>query len=264
MPRTLSASLLALLIACLACALVPMAAGAQDGGAGFGTPTGTPADLAPAAPEAEPVPTPSRVVAEPSDGPGGTLLVRSAVTVNNRLRIRGTMDDHRSGRSVSVERRLKDGRWKQVARTRTKTGGTFSASWKTDHTGEYTLRAVHTAARTRANTARASATGTTAVRVYRRSAATFYGPGFYGNKTACGQTLTETTIGVAHRTLPCGTMVDLYSGGRHFTVPVIDRGPFHKGIVWDLTSATAEAIGFPGSGTIAALRLPRAGSTKKR
>src|SRR5579871_6673758 len=37
--------------------------------------------------------------------------------------------------------------------------------------------------------------------------ATWFGPGFYGHKTACGQTLTPSVIGVAHRTLPCGTLV---------------------------------------------------------
>ena len=30
----------------------------------------------------------------------------------------------------------------------------------------------------------------------------WYGPGLYGNGTACGQTLTKTLVGVAHRTLP--------------------------------------------------------------
>lgn len=255
MPRTLSATLLALLTACLCCALTPMVAGAAGGGgAAYGTPTDTPADPAPGDPSA---PSADRVVTEPSDGPGGTLLVRSAVIVDHSLRVRGTMDDHRRRRLVSVERLREDGRWHQIAKVKTKAGGHFSASWRTRHTGEYTLRAVPTAARSHATTARASATGTTPVRVYRQSRATFFGPGFYGNQTACGQTLTETTIGVAHRTLPCGTMVDLYSKGHHLVVPVIDRGPFHKGIVWDLTAATAKAMGFSGSGKIAALRLSR-------
>lgn len=255
MPRTLSATLVALLTACLCSALIPAVAGAQDGGAAYGTPPDPPAAPVPVVP---PAPGPDRVATEPSVGPGGTLLVRPAVIVDHRLRIRGTMDDHRSRRSVSIERLLQDGRWKQIARTRTKQGGTFSASWRTAHTGQYTLRAVYTSARRRASTAQASATGTTPIRVYRSSRATFFGPGFYGNRTACGQTLTHTTIGVAHRTLPCGTMVDLYSKGHHLVVPVIDRGPFHKGVVWDLTSATAAAMGFTGSGKIAALRLPLA------
>lgn len=35
----------------------------------------------------------------------------------------------------------------------------------------------------------------------------WYGSGFYGQRTACGQTLTKTLVGVANRTLPCGTLV---------------------------------------------------------
>lgn len=79
--------------------------------------------------------------------------------------------------------------------------------------------------------------------------ATWYGPGLYGNGTACGQTLTPETEGVAHRTLPCGTMVSIYFRGRSVTVPVIDRGPY-SGAEWDLTSATAQRLGFSGAQTI--------------
>ncbi|MDP9274745.1 MAG: septal ring lytic transglycosylase RlpA family protein, partial [Chloroflexota bacterium] len=55
--------------------------------------------------------------------------------------------------------------------------------------------------------------------------ASWYGPGFYGNRTACGQTMTTTLQGVAHRTLPCGTLVHLKYGANEVTVPVVDRGP---------------------------------------
>jgi rare lipoprotein A (peptidoglycan hydrolase) len=73
--------------------------------------------------------------------------------------------------------------------------------------------------------------------------ATWYGPGLYGNRTACGQTLRRSTLGVAHRTLPCGTPVTFYHRGRFVTVSVIDRGPFRSGVEWDLTAATAKALG---------------------
>ncbi|MFN2526638.1 MAG: septal ring lytic transglycosylase RlpA family protein [Actinomycetota bacterium] len=79
--------------------------------------------------------------------------------------------------------------------------------------------------------------------------ATWYGPGLYGNGTACGQTLSSETEGVAHRTLPCGTMVSVYFQGRSVTVPVIDRGPY-SGAEWDLTYATARRLGFSGSQTV--------------
>ncbi len=76
---------------------------------------------------------------------------------------------------------------------------------------------------------------------YRR--ATWYGPGLYGNRTACGKRLRRSTLGVAHKSLPCGTPVTFYRGGRFITVPVIDRGPFRHGVAWDLTAAAAHRLG---------------------
>lgn len=73
--------------------------------------------------------------------------------------------------------------------------------------------------------------------------ASWYGPGFWRNKTACGMKLRRKTIGVAHRRLPCGTRVVFNKGGRWLRAKVIDRGPFVKGISWDLTHRAAEALG---------------------
>src|SRR5689334_23079852 len=68
------------------------------------------------------------------------------------------------------------------------------------------------------------------------SLATWFGPGFYGQRTACGQTLTPALLGLAHRTLPCGTLVSVSYRGRRLTLPVIDRGPYaNNGAQWDLT-----------------------------
>ena len=78
------------------------------------------------------------------------------------------------------------------------------------------------------------------------SGATYYGPGLYGNRTACGQTLTPQTQGVAHRTLPCGTLVEFEWHGRHAVVPVIDRGPYGNNAEWDLTQATCQTLSAPG------------------
>ena len=73
--------------------------------------------------------------------------------------------------------------------------------------------------------------------------ATWYGPGFYGNHTACGETLTRRIVGVADRRLPCGTAVTLRYGGRTLTLPVIDRGPYSGAASLDLTSAAAQELG---------------------
>jgi len=76
------------------------------------------------------------------------------------------------------------------------------------------------------------------------SIATWFGPGFYGRQTACGQTMTPNILGVANRTLPCGTLVKISYRGRRLTVPVIDRGPYsHIGADWDLTAEAARALG---------------------
>jgi rare lipoprotein A (peptidoglycan hydrolase) len=65
----------------------------------------------------------------------------------------------------------------------------------------------------------------------------WYGPGMYGSRTACGVKLTKSVRGVASRTLPCGTKVTFRNpaNGRTVTVPVIDRGPYVSGRIWDLS-----------------------------
>ena len=60
----------------------------------------------------------------------------------------------------------------------------------------------------------------------RTAGATWYGPGLYGRQTACGQTLRPSTIGVAHRSLPCGTTVKFVYHGHSLVTQVIDRGPY--------------------------------------
>ncbi len=100
---------------------------------------------------------------------------------------------------------------------------------------------------------------------FKSAGASWYGPGLYGNKTACGQTLRATTIGVAHRNLPCGTMVKFVYEGHAVVAPVIDRGPYVKGRAWDLTAAASEALEFEGVGMVryaVAVSYARAGATR--
>jgi rare lipoprotein A (peptidoglycan hydrolase) len=72
----------------------------------------------------------------------------------------------------------------------------------------------------------------------------------YGLGLACGGVLGRNQLGVAHKTAPCGTLITFTYGGRSLTVPVIDHGPYVAGREWDLTGATAAALGFPGLGEI--------------
>lgn len=70
----------------------------------------------------------------------------------------------------------------------------------------------------------------------------WYGPGFYGRRTACGQALTKSLLGVAHRSLPCGTLVTFRHAGRTLTVPVVDRGPYVRDRIFDLTGGACTAL----------------------
>jgi rare lipoprotein A len=90
--------------------------------------------------------------------------------------------------------------------------------------------------------------------VYRWAYASWYGPGLYGNPLGCGGTLQPGRLGVAHKTLPCGSRVTLRHRGRTVRVPVIDRGPYVGGREFDLTAATAQRLRFHGHGSILTTR----------
>jgi rare lipoprotein A len=89
---------------------------------------------------------------------------------------------------------------------------------------------------------------------YRLASASWYGPGLYGNHLGCGGRLTPGRLGVAHKTLPCGSKVTLRRGTRTVRVRVIDRGPYVAGREFDLTEATARKLHFDGHGAILTTR----------
>jgi rare lipoprotein A len=86
--------------------------------------------------------------------------------------------------------------------------------------------------------------------VYRRAAVSWYGPGLYGNKLSCGGRLTPGTLGIAHKTLPCGSHVTLRKGDHVIRVRIVDRGPYVGGREFDLTSATRARLHFGGVGSL--------------
>jgi rare lipoprotein A len=199
----------------------------------------------------------------------GTVTVSGPVTVStNADTLLGSVASFRGSarardaRKRVVIQRFDAGlaRWRPVARTTVGPRGGFLARWRTDRAGRLRVRALLrprpvTQARARPHTRALTTSSELAVTVYRPSPATWYGPGFWGKQTACGQTLQPDTLGVAHRTLPCGTKVALFYGGRTLTVEVIDRGPFANGANWDLTEATAESLGMSASDTVGAVSL---------
>lgn len=171
---------------------------------------------------------------------GHTVLSGNGVAVHGQVRPRGR---HR----VKVLFRGPDAR---VLSTTTGADGGFALRWSPDRVGNYAVRAFAVHGRR----TRAAVSAGRRLTSYRRAGASYYGPGLYGNGVACGGTLMPGTLGVANRSLPCGTRVKLRYHGRSVTVPVIDRGPYVAGRDYDLTAATKERLGFPGVGTVLANR----------
>ncbi len=169
---------------------------------------------------------------------------RRHTTLGQWVPVSGTVKPRGSRRKVVV--RIGGDR----LRARTDRRGRFRARWRADRTGP--LKATVRAKGDRLAAGSRTRAGRTTV--YRPAVASWYGPGFYGNRTACGQTLTTTTIGVAHKTMPCGTKLTLRYGGRSVRVRVIDRGPYAHGREFDLTGATRARLGFPSLGKVLSSR----------
>jgi hypothetical protein len=220
---------IAMVVAALA-AVVPATAGAQEPAPASGGAT---------APEAAP-PAPFAL-----SGGGNALLGR-------KVRFRGAVAERLAGRTVVVQYLdPATAAWTKQARTTVKPDGTFLARWRARQTGRFRLRAVVSR-----EASSASVSPELALTVYRGAVATWYGPGFYGNTTACGIELTPELVGVAHRSLPCGTNVAVRYGSRTLVLPVVDRGPFGSEARWDLTEAAAQQLGFTHTDRIGAIRVP--------
>ena len=188
----------------------------------------------------------------------------AAVRVTHRIGIRQRRLHVKAGRRVVVGGRVapavrgvavalqarRGGRWVAIDRDRTGRRGGYLLRDRATRTGSARVRVV---ALSRAGI-RWGKRGAGRVHVYRYANASWYGPGFYGQRTGCGGRLGYSQIGVAHKSLPCGTRVTFRHNGRTVTAPVIDRGPYVGGREYDLTSATAQRLGFRGHGAILATR----------
>lgn len=265
--RRANAYALAVLLASAAAAL-PSSAIAATGGGGLAPSPSTPSASA-STPSASTRSTNQTLAAGSStvgvvqpgngtvsaSGNGISLASHQSAILRQQLRFTGSVPSPAGGQVIEIQRRgpQTGWTWANTAHATASSNGSFTIVWYTNHIGRFQFRAVITGA----SGARAAAASpsVTAI-VYRQAIATEYGPGFYGNSTACGVTLRPGTLGVANRTLPCGTMVSFYYGGRTIVVPVIDRGPYANHADWDLTEATASRLGFPGKATIGAVSLP--------
>jgi rare lipoprotein A (peptidoglycan hydrolase) len=171
-----------------------------------------------------------------------TVNAQRHVLNGQRVRIAGRLGSGQANRTVLVRVR-KGGGWKTVGRVKTSKGGNYAAAWTPKGLDRYGVRVgtIDGSAKRSLNNG---------ITVYRQSAASWYGPGFYGNRTACGRTLGRGTLGVAHKSLPCGTKVTFRYRGRTVIAPVIDRGPYAGNREYDLTAETKQRLRFGSTGTV--------------
>jgi rare lipoprotein A len=182
--------------------------------------------------------------------PGGPRLtvsqVRDEVVLGRSIIVQGTLRGAGERRDVGLQILGSGGRWRSVDHDRVDARGRYRLTWRAGRQGTHRLRlnvnAIGGIALARRDLGRAS--------IYRRAFASWYGPGLYGGHLACGGRLSAGTLGVANKTLPCGTRITLRYGTRRVRVPVVDRGPFVAGREFDLTAATRARLGFGSTGTV--------------
>jgi hypothetical protein len=191
-------------------------------------------------------------VAQSSGGieAGESLLSAPQSTVGSLIKLSGMLAGSGAGRSAEIQLQGRAGAWLRVASGAVARDGSFRIAWRAPRSGRFLARAVPKGSRK----SELAATPTTVVTVHNKTQATWYDQA--GTTSACGVKLRKKTIGVAHKTLPCGTLLDFSFRGKSITVPVIDRGPYGAGISYDFTIEVARRLGFvnTGRGAVGVLR----------
>jgi hypothetical protein len=188
----------------------------------------------------------SVLVAPPIARSASAILSVTRTTLNvlrgDSATVTGTLRPGLAGRTVALQAFGRRG-WGTLARTRTGTKGRFQVRYIARWAGSERVRVQfagdtnHFGAHRRLGR----------LNVYRLAGASWYGG---GGGLACGGALTSATMGVASKTLACGTLVTLRYNGRSVRVPVVDRGPYVAGREFDLTEATKQALGFGDTGEV--------------
>jgi len=244
-------------VAALTTASIATPSALADTGSG-GSTAPTPGASPPTPPAAAPAPgasSPTPPATAPADD--ATSADRKDVLIGGTVRFSSTVDGARAGDTISIERRDPAAGWVEEAKATADADGAFAARWTADESGTFQVRGVVQRRSGQVSAAQVSPGMT--LTVYRPTMAST----FYDRATACG-TLRPTTLGVAHKTLPCGTKVAFFYRGATIVVPVVDRGPYRRGFTWDLTEAAAEKLGFEGIGKIGSLVLSRPAATRRR
>jgi len=90
--------------------------------------------------------------------------------------------------------------------------------------------------------------------VYESGIASTYGDGygFEGLRTGCGGIFHTRQVQVAHKTLPCGTVVRIQDtdSGKSVDAEVTDRGPYVDGRIVDLSQAAFTQLDARGTGLL--------------
>ena len=161
------------------------------------------------------------------------------------IRIRARVANAHSKTKVALKiRRAGHRAWVKVDATTVRSGKRVTLRWRGGKPGTYLTRV------TAANAGGVDRVSTGRTHVFRQGHASYYGPGLYGGALACGGRLTPSTVGVAHKTLPCGTKVTFNYGSRTVTARVVDRGPFIAGRDWDLTTGLKRKLRFGSTGVV--------------
>lgn len=81
--------------------------------------------------------------------------------------------------------------------------------------------------------------------------ASYYSSKLNGHRTSSGERLNNDSMTCAHRSLPFGTMLEIYchSTQKKVIVRINDRGPFHPKRIVDVTQAAARKLGITRMGT---------------
>jgi rare lipoprotein A len=168
---------------------------------------------------------------------------KTEVLAGHTAHVRGKLLPGIGGRRVRLQE-LSHRRWHTVASARTGGRGGFDIRYRsTDATTGASGRPLRVAfGGDRLNSRQTSPAGR--LIVFRESLASWYQD---GGSTACGF---HAGLGVANKSLPCGTKVTFRYGARTVTATVDDRGPYVGSREWDLNQNTAGALGFGGVGTV--------------
>ncbi len=170
------------------------------------------------------------------------LSRRTHVRAGRPVRVAGRVRPAVAGRLVVLQR-VRGHRWVTIDRAHTTARGRYVLRYRTRASLSAPLRV--RVARAPGATRRTRRIGR--IEAFRPALASWYGE---GQALACGGHMTPNMMGVAHKSLPCGTRITVRYRGRQVRVRVVDRGPYSGAREFDLGPGVRSALHFDGVGTV--------------